>query len=448
MTTMDSRRRLGSWKEIAAYLGRDVRTALRWHKDRGLPVHRPPGGRGQSVFGYTDEIDAWLRPAPPAPAVTDRDVGPRQAAPPPAPPPAPPVPPARVTRPLAVVTVGVAILLALGLLSKGLPPDSALVKGGRLIALDRDAREVWSIDLPGKDAKLATAPGSGRSIYVGDIDGDDRPEVIVSVVSLRGQPGTADATLHCYEHDGRLRWTRRLDTRLTFGSGEFGPPWMGADLTVFGHGRRTIVWVTHHEIWWPAVVALIAPDGAVTGTFVHAGWITRAEATAEGDRVVLAGISNAQRTTILALVDARHPDGHAPEAAGSPYECLSCPAGAPLRYLRLPRAEAGRVDNVPLDATVIDIDSARTVRLRVTQSRVVRPVPEAIYEFTPDLRLRRASYSDGYWMWHDALARAGSVAHVGAACPERSGPVVEEWVPSTGWRPLPVAASTRAGRER
>ena len=32
--------RLDSWKEIAAYLGRGVRTVQRWEREEGLPVHR------------------------------------------------------------------------------------------------------------------------------------------------------------------------------------------------------------------------------------------------------------------------------------------------------------------------------------------------------------------------------------------------------------------------
>jgi hypothetical protein len=32
--------RLDSWKEIAAYLGRDVTTVQRWEKREGMPVHR------------------------------------------------------------------------------------------------------------------------------------------------------------------------------------------------------------------------------------------------------------------------------------------------------------------------------------------------------------------------------------------------------------------------
>ncbi|MCU1257033.1 MAG: repeat-containing protein, partial [Candidatus Angelobacter sp.] len=32
--------RLDSWKEIASYLRRDVRTVQRWEKKEGLPVYR------------------------------------------------------------------------------------------------------------------------------------------------------------------------------------------------------------------------------------------------------------------------------------------------------------------------------------------------------------------------------------------------------------------------
>src|ERR1700674_2265469 len=51
--------RLDSWKDIATYLGRDIRTAMRWQKN-DLPVHRVPGVQRHAVFAYTNEIDAWL----------------------------------------------------------------------------------------------------------------------------------------------------------------------------------------------------------------------------------------------------------------------------------------------------------------------------------------------------------------------------------------------------
>ena len=51
--------RLDSWKEIAAYLRRDVATARRWEKREALPVHRHLHEKLGSVYAYTSELDAW-----------------------------------------------------------------------------------------------------------------------------------------------------------------------------------------------------------------------------------------------------------------------------------------------------------------------------------------------------------------------------------------------------
>jgi tetratricopeptide (TPR) repeat protein len=53
------KRRLDSWKAIAEFLGRSLRTVQRWHDLNGLPVHHFGGNKG-SVFAYEEEIDAWL----------------------------------------------------------------------------------------------------------------------------------------------------------------------------------------------------------------------------------------------------------------------------------------------------------------------------------------------------------------------------------------------------
>ena len=53
--------RLDSWKEIAAYLNRDVTTVQRWEKREGMPVHRHQHDRMGSVFASRVELDAWAR---------------------------------------------------------------------------------------------------------------------------------------------------------------------------------------------------------------------------------------------------------------------------------------------------------------------------------------------------------------------------------------------------
>src|SRR5690348_5591856 len=52
--------RLDSWKEIAAYLGRDVTTVQRWEKREGMPVHRHLHDKRGSVYAVSAELDAWL----------------------------------------------------------------------------------------------------------------------------------------------------------------------------------------------------------------------------------------------------------------------------------------------------------------------------------------------------------------------------------------------------
>jgi len=56
---MASTDRLDSWKEIAAYLNRSVRTVRRWEADEGLPVHRHMHRSLGSVYAFRPEIDAW-----------------------------------------------------------------------------------------------------------------------------------------------------------------------------------------------------------------------------------------------------------------------------------------------------------------------------------------------------------------------------------------------------
>ena len=59
--TEKSEKTLISWKEIAVFLNRAERTVKRWERERGLPVHRVPGGERGSVFAYPDELTEWLR---------------------------------------------------------------------------------------------------------------------------------------------------------------------------------------------------------------------------------------------------------------------------------------------------------------------------------------------------------------------------------------------------
>jgi hypothetical protein len=55
---------LNSWKEVAQYLGRGVRTVQRWEHDLGLPVRRPRGKSRSAVIAFREELDGWLTDCP------------------------------------------------------------------------------------------------------------------------------------------------------------------------------------------------------------------------------------------------------------------------------------------------------------------------------------------------------------------------------------------------
>lgn len=52
--------RLEGWKQIAAYLKRDVRTVQRWEKTERLPVRRQMHHKLANVLAFTDELDRWM----------------------------------------------------------------------------------------------------------------------------------------------------------------------------------------------------------------------------------------------------------------------------------------------------------------------------------------------------------------------------------------------------
>jgi hypothetical protein len=51
---------LTSWKDIARYMGKGVRTVQRWEQDFGLPVRRPDGSSKKAVLARPRDLDLWV----------------------------------------------------------------------------------------------------------------------------------------------------------------------------------------------------------------------------------------------------------------------------------------------------------------------------------------------------------------------------------------------------
>src|SRR5512141_1481166 len=99
--------KLESWKEIAAYLQRDVKTAHRWEKHEGLPIHRHTHKSRSSVYAHHAEIDAWKLSRK---AVPERVAG---------------------TSLWRVPTFALTILLCLVMVGNGIRPQAASAQDGK-----------------------------------------------------------------------------------------------------------------------------------------------------------------------------------------------------------------------------------------------------------------------------------------------------------------------------
>lgn len=56
---------LTSWKDIAAFLGKGVRTVQRWERQLRLPIHRPANCESGVVIAYPEELFRWVNRSSP-----------------------------------------------------------------------------------------------------------------------------------------------------------------------------------------------------------------------------------------------------------------------------------------------------------------------------------------------------------------------------------------------
>src|SRR5262249_16348604 len=178
---------LDSWKEIAAYFGRGVRTVQRWESEEGLPVHRLTHDKGGNVYARPAELAAWWESRRRTVAAPPPDQEPDGAKP--------------SVRSLERVT-----------LTSGMTAWPALSSDARFIGfvsdggVDGTTPQIWIQQIGGVPLRLTTgereyshvsfSPDDTRIIFTGT---DDAGQNVYEMPTLGGEPRLLQRDARCGE---------------------------------------------------------------------------------------------------------------------------------------------------------------------------------------------------------------------------------------------------------
>lgn len=446
--------RLDGWKAIADHLGRDARTAQRWHHDRGMPVHHVAGARSGGVFAYRAELDLWLEtgassstapvspeppPRSPEPSQADTQTAPGNG-------------PAR-RRPRLVIASAAALLLAgvasLALFSNTATTPHAIptqftLKNTALSATDAEGNVLWTAPLPnaadGTNDRGGAQAQLEKTLTV-DLDGDATSELVAVVHYVNSnRRGIHDAEVYSFTATGAFLWRYRPSRLLTFTGRQFGAPWRVHASAVTG--SPAVVWLAYiHRTWWPSFVVRLGQGGTEQLRFVNSGHIEALQSlTTAGKRLMLAaGFNNEFMLPAMAAFEEDGPPVTSPQTAGTPFLCDECPRDQPSLYLLFPRSDV----NVALGAPFVSVSDIETPDDRGFLEVSVRQPDQglrAIYRLSANhLAPQSVAFSDAHWAMHRKLSAAGTLDHPPELCPERQeGVVVRVWQAVTGWTEVRV----------
>jgi hypothetical protein len=403
---------LSSWKEIAAYLGCDERTCLRWEKKFRLPVHRVGNAQSKShVYAYQAELDQWLRGR----KDLGKDLSPEDK-------------PSLVRRLKArpvLVAIGLAavgILLLVAFLGPRLgrppQPDDFRIDGSRLIVLGRDGRELWRYDTGLENlcddgyyrdhfqTRKIIAGGSRTTpnLLITDINRDGRDEVLFSLQTLSNFERSA---VFCFDDRGRELWKHDAGRDRPFGGKRYAPQYGVQAVDVFspGPGRENLVMIiAYQHPEFPTYAAFLTPRGKLIGEYWNSGRLSDyvfADVDGDGRKdVVLAGTNNEYWKACLVVLDPENAWGASPQTGE--YKSDDLPPGTEKYYLLFPRTEVDKVETRREAFDFIDIFGQDRLVIRALTSGI-------FFRLTFRLELDAVIDSDSYWEKYRKYQDAGKI---------------------------------------
>lgn len=332
--TTSSAARLVSWKEIAAFFQVTVRTAQNWEAERGLPVHRIPGGRGR-VYAEPAELLAWqtqarLAPADESPALPQH-IGWR-----------------RWALGAAILTAALVLFARPGQPKPAAPADYR-VEGRALIVLDHHGHEIWRYpfdrDVLSNSQLDALGPGSAQKARPGflDLDGDGSPELIFP--NRARQEDNLGDELYVFSAGGQRLWQYRCDDAVRSKTAPYSRQYYieNIQLLVTPSFRGLLVSFLNGPDE-AANVTLFSPQGQRIRRYWHSGHIHHMlieDLNRDGfPEIYLGGIANFHQAADLVVLDPRTFAGASQEP--SAHQILGFGPPVELARLIMPRTRLSR----------------------------------------------------------------------------------------------------------
>lgn len=412
--------RLNGWKEIAAYLGKSVRSVQRWEVELRLPVRRLGRDGGEIVFAFKSEVDAWSRndqlkePAGEEPVVIAAPV----AIAPPAPAPA-----GRSAWGLWPVVTAVTVVLVGLVWSRPKPeeplreqPSRVTVEATHFTAFGPSGGQVWTWPAPeAVDPELFKGgdPTQGTAMVVlRDLEGDGEVETIIQLRTIGRTPANG---LYVLDSRGKQRFAYTPTDSKQFGQKVYAGPWLPYRLYIFKGPSNSLSLrvVLTHGTDHPTMLTELDAQGRELSKYWSDGYIESvAEGNLNGHAVILVGgTNNETRGASLAVLPAHGFSGHFP-SADEAYRCNNCGSREPLLAAVFPRRCVAQEMGQQAMVANAWIDGASHLHALVREGKVHGGLwTELWYDLSADTSSISVDIPPGYKDGHDRLQAAGWIKH-------------------------------------
>ncbi len=382
-----------SWKEIAAHLGVNVRTAQKWEAELGLPVRRMPGARGR-VSADRAELEAWRQRTRLKPAWWESTRFLQRYA--------------VASTLVAAVVLGLTVAERIEVL-RPQAPVSFSVERTALVAHNTKGRELWRYHFAAPMPPYEPIQSSGIHVsWSGDLDGDGNTEVLF----LYHSSEHLEDALLCLDAKGRLLWRYVPRREVKTHKDRFRPPFSIRDFTVVSgrNGERWVALSGSHPIYYPGAIFLLDARGRSLGEYWHFGVFGRvnsADMDGDGDGEIYAtGTNAAEKSATMVVLDPRRMQGAASARESDPdYQILGYPTAAERARVLFPRSRLNRTLQSYSEARRVWLNPS-SILVDVLEQWDNTPRAATIYEFTPDLRLEHFELTDGFRAYHAEMTAA------------------------------------------